>query len=58
MTIKELKDTAKLLADEVTAYEVKPTKASSKRIRMHLGAIKKHTTGIRKELVALDKKGY
>lgn len=43
---------------EVKAYNAKPTKATSKRIRTGLGSIKKQTASIRQELVALDKAGY
>lgn len=46
------------LLAEVTNYNQKPTKASSKRIRTGLGAIKKNTAHLRAELVALDKSGY
>ena len=40
---------------EINAYEAKPTKASSARIRKVLGEIKKQVTGVRAELVDADK---
>ena len=46
------------LLTEVVAYNEKPTKASSKRIRTGLGSIKKQTASLRQELVSLDKSGY
>jgi hypothetical protein len=39
----------------IGAYEVKPTKAESARIRKSLGEIKKQVTGVRAALVAADK---
>jgi hypothetical protein len=58
MTLIEAKETAEALYKEIAAYEAKPTKAASKRIRMALGALKKNTSTLRKELVDADKKGY
>jgi hypothetical protein len=58
MTISELKKVSEELVAEVNVYEAKPTKACSKRIRVALGAIKKHTTELRRQLVDADKKGY
>lgn len=43
---------------EVIAYNDKPNKSISKRVRTKLGGLKKNITGIRAELVAKDKKGY
>jgi len=54
----ELESQVESLLTEVQAYNAKPTKATSKRIRMHLGSIKKQTASLRQELVALDSKGY
>ena len=39
----------------ITAYEAKPTKAESGRIRKALGEVKKQVTGVRAALVAADK---
>lgn len=41
--------------DQIEAYEAKPTKAASKRIRTELGEIKKQVTAVRAALVAADK---
>lgn len=46
------------LLAEVVAYNNKPNKSISKRIRTKLGAIKKNTASIRAELISLDKAGY
>ena len=57
---KELEQLEKLtvaLGSELAAYKEKPTKASSKRIRMVLGDIKKNTSSFRSILVGLDKSG-
>ena len=58
MTIEELKNVTEQLVAEINVYEAKPTKAGSKRIRVALGAIKKHTAELRSALVIADKKGY
>ena len=55
---ERLQQELQTLVAEVTAYNEKPTKASSKRIRTGLGSIKKQTAHIRSELVALDSVGY
>ena len=55
---QDLEVSVGLLLEELIAYNNKPTKAASKRIRTKLGSIKKNTASIRAELVALDKKGY
>jgi hypothetical protein len=47
--------TAKLLIEEAASYEVKPTKASSKRLRVYLTAIKQTATPAKKELLQADK---
>ena len=39
----------------INAYEAKPTKAESGRIRKSLGEVKKQVTGVRAALVAADK---
>jgi hypothetical protein len=41
--------------NEINAYNVKPSKATSKRIRLALGEIKKLVTPVRAQLVAEDK---
>jgi hypothetical protein len=41
--------------NEIKAYQVKPSKATSKRIRLALGEIKKLVTPVRAQLVAEDK---
>ena len=51
------KELQALLA-EVVAYNDRPNKSISKRIRTGLGSIKKQTAHIRAELVSLDKAGY
>jgi len=43
---------------EVQAYNEKPNKSISKRIRTKLGSIKKDITGIRATLVKADADGY
>ena len=40
---------------QIEAYESKPTKAESGRIRKTLGEVKKQVTGVRAALVAADK---
>ena len=55
---QRLQQELQTLVAEVTAYNKKPTKAASKRIRTGLGSIKKQTASLRQELVALDKAGY
>ncbi len=40
---------------QITAYEVKNTKAESARIRKILGAIKNQITSVRAALVAMDR---
>jgi len=57
-TIKKLQaDLIQLLTD-VNIYDEKATKTKSKAIRTQLGSLKLEITGIRKELVDLDKAGY
>lgn len=55
-TITKLIKDAKQLATEVEAYENKPTKACSKRIRKLTLAVGKPE--IRKVLIEADKQGY
>lgn len=47
-----------ILLAEVEQYNNKPNKALSARIRAKLGQLKKDVTGIRANLVELDKAGY
>jgi len=42
-------------SNQIAAYNEKPTKAESGRIRKTLGEIKKQVTGVRAALVAADK---
>ena len=51
-----MKNTIEALAAEMTAYDTKPTKASSKRLRLLLGDIKRNAAAWRAELVEADKK--
>lgn len=51
-TIKQELTTA---LSQIEAYETKPTKAESGRIRKTLGSIKNQVTGVRAALVAADK---
>lgn len=56
--MKELNDIETLLRNAligIEAYNAKPTKAESARIRAVLGRIKKDVTGVRAALVAADK---
>lgn len=53
--LESLKALAVALNEEVESYESKPTKASSKRIRLLLGDIKKQTPALRAALVEADK---
>lgn len=53
--MKKLIDT---LASEYAAYEAKPTKASSKRIRDLLNQIQKTAVAEKKALIEADKAGY
>jgi len=56
--IKKLQaDLIQLLTD-VNTFDEKQTKTLSRKIRMQLGNLKLEITGIRKELVDLDKAGY
>jgi len=50
----ELKD----LLEEVVAYNARPNKSISKRIRTKLGSLKLQITAIRAKLMELDKAGY
>ena len=55
---QRLEQELQALLAEVVAYNEKPNKSISKRIRTGLGAIKKNTAHLRAELVSLDKVGY
>jgi len=56
--MEELQSQLETLLAEIQAYNTKPTKTLSKRIRLQLGLLKKQVTGIRADLVEADKKGY
>jgi len=51
----DIKADLQLALEQIGAYEEKPTKAQSARIRKTLGEIKKAVTGVRAALVAQDK---
>ena len=56
--IKKLQaDLIQLLTD-VNTFDEKQTKTLSRKLRLQLGDLKLEITGIRKELVELDKAGY
>ena len=56
--IKKLQaDLIQLLTD-VNTFDEKQTKTLSRKLRLQLGDLKLEITGIRKELVDLDKAGY
>jgi len=46
---------AKALIAEHEKYEKRPTKASSRRIRAHLTAIRKAAPGAKRELILADR---
>ena len=56
--MKNLESELESVLAEVQAYNNKPNKSISKRIRTQLGALKLRVTGIRSDLVERDKKGY
>jgi len=56
--MKDLEKQLETVLAEVVAYNTKPTKACSGRIRKQLGEIKKAVTGIRADLVKADAAGY
>ncbi len=56
--MKNLEVTLSEILAEVIAYNEKPTKACSKRVRTKLGSLKNEITGIRSKLVEADKQGY
>ena len=56
--MNELQSQLESVLAEVVAYNDKPTKACSGRIRKQLGELKKNVTGVRKTLVEADAKGY
>lgn len=55
--LQKLTTLSNALVVEVSSYNEKPTKASSKRIRLLLGEIKTATPRIRAALVEADKAG-
>jgi len=56
--MRNLEVTLNEILAEVIAYNEKPTKACSKRVRTKLGSLKNEITGIRSKLVEADKQGY
>jgi hypothetical protein len=56
--MNELEKKLRDILEEVEAYNTKPSKACSGRIRKQLGELKKDVTPLRAALVALDKAGY
>lgn len=58
MNIQTLTGVVATLHADLVAYEEKPRKATSKRIRLALGEIKNFTPQLRADLVAADKAGY
>ena len=52
-----IKDQLQAAIDEIVAFEAKPTKASSGRIRSLLGKVKASVPAVRAELIAADKAG-
>lgn len=56
--LKNIKDLLITTLSQIEAFEAKPTKAESGRIRIALGEVKKQVTGVRSALVAADKAGY
>ena len=56
--ILKLQVKIKVLSDELASFVEKPTKASSKRVRMQLNDLKKDITAYKQILVELDKAGY
>jgi hypothetical protein len=53
--LNKIEDKLTIALEEIKAYNEKPTKASSKRIRLMLGDIKNSVVATRAELVAADK---
>ncbi len=49
------KESATMFLEQVTAYEVKPTKAKSKRMRITLTELKQVATPAKNDLMAADK---
>lgn len=56
--MEELTQLVQSLETELTAYNAKPTKAASARIRKLTLQIGKQGPSIRKQLIELDRKGY
>ena len=46
------------LQAELSNYEAKPTKASSKRIRDYINQVQKQAVAMKKALIEADKVGY
>ena len=53
--LNNIKEQLTTALSQIEAYETKPTKAESGRIRKTLGEVKKQVTGVRAALVAADK---
>ena len=53
--LTEVKGLIETVSAQITAYEAKPTKAESKRIRNSLNSIKKLVTPAKTELLNADK---
>ena len=56
--MKDLQAQLESVLAEVVAYNTKPNKSISGRIRKQLGELKKNVTGIRADLVKADAAGY
>jgi len=56
--MNDLQNRLEALLTSVKAYNDKPNKSLSKRIRVALGSLKTDITDIRRTLVAADKDGY
>lgn len=55
LSVKNAVSAARKLVAEADAYEARPTKACSKRMREHLNNIKKLATPAKQELIQADK---
>jgi len=55
---QKLEEDLTALLEEVKAYNTKPNKSISGRIRKGLGELKKEVTVIRAHLIVADKAGY
>ncbi len=56
--MKNLENELESVLAEVQAYNLKPNKSISGRVRKQLGELKKRVTEIRKDLVIADHNGY